>query len=147
MGPGADEREVGMGRGALGELVLVVRKAYVCSAAVDVGPFGQVLVHHRGALDVPTWAPGSPRALPGGLAWFGGLPQREVQRAPLESGPALLRLAHLVGTLVAQGAVGREAPYGVVDVASGFFGGVGVALLYELFDQGDHLGDVLGRAW
>ena len=82
-----------------------------------------------------------------GSPGFGGLPQREVQRAPLEAGLALLRLAHLFGTLVAQGAVGREALDRVVDVASGFFRGVRVALLHELFDQGDHLGDVLGRAW
>src|SRR5918997_5014639 len=146
MGPGADEREVGMGRGALGELVLVVRKTYVRAAAVDVGPFGQMLAHHRGALDVPARSPWPPRALPGRLAWFGGLPQREVQWAPLEAGVALLRLAHLFGTLVAQGAVAREAPYGVVDVAFGFLGGVRVALLYELFDQGDHFRDVLGGA-
>src|SRR5918994_3581973 len=146
MGPGADEREVGMGSGALGELVLVVRKTYVCAAAVDVGPFGQMLAHHRGALDVPARSPWPPRALPGRLARFGGLPQREVQWAALEAGMALLRLAHLFGTLVAQGAVSREASYGVVDVAFGFLRGVRVALLYELFDQGDHLGDVLGGA-
>src|SRR5215210_1065949 len=57
---------------------------------------------------------------------------------------ALLCLAHLLGVLVAQGAIRREAPDGVVDVAVA--GSVGVALLYELFDQGDHLRDVLGRA-
>ena len=117
MGPGADEGFVRVGRGALGELVLVVRKAYVRTAAVDVGTIGQVFAHHRGALDVPARTSWSPGALPGRLARFGGLPQREVKRAPLEAGLALLRLAHLLGTLVAQGAVGREALYGVVDVA------------------------------
>jgi hypothetical protein len=121
----------------------VVREAYVRAAAVDVGPFGQVLAHHRGALDVPARTPLAPGTLPGRLARFGGLPQREVQRAPLEAGLALLRLAHLFRTLVAQGAVGREAPHGVVDVASGFLRGVRVAFLYQLFDQGDHLRDVL----
>src|SRR5215210_8692756 len=59
---------------------------------------------------------------------------------------ALLRLAHLFGTLVAQGAIRREAPDGVVDVAAGFCGGVGVSLLDELLDQRDHLGDVFGGA-
>src|SRR5918993_1275994 len=109
MGPCADEGEIRVGRCALGELVLVVREAYIRAAAVDVGSFGQVLAHHRGALDVPARAPWTPGALPGRLARFGGLPQREVQRAPLEAALALLRLAHLFGTLVAQGAVGREA--------------------------------------
>src|SRR5215212_6762827 len=146
MGPGADEGLVRVGRGALGELVLVVREAYVRAAAVDVSPFGQMLTHHGGALDVPARASWSPGALPGRLARFGGLPQGEVQRAPLETGLPLLRLTHLFGTLVAQGAVGREAIYGVVDVASGFLRGVRVAFLYQLFDQGDHLRDVLGGA-
>src|SRR5215217_6552652 len=50
----------------------------------------------------------------------------------------------LLLTLVAQGAIRREAPNGVVDVAAGFFGGVGVASFYQLRYQGDHLGDVLG---
>src|ERR687889_1425390 len=59
---------------------------------------------------------------------------------------ALLRLAHLLGTLVAKGAIRREAPDGVVDVAAGLFGGVGVALFHQLLYQGDHLGDVLGGA-
>src|SRR5215216_5198997 len=105
-----------------------------------------MLTHHGGALDVPARASWSPGALPGRLARFGGLPQGEVQRAPLETGLPLLRLTHLFGTLVAQGAVGREAIYGVVDVASGFLRGVRVAFLYQLFDQGDHLRDVLGGA-
>src|SRR5215212_10850428 len=145
MGPGSHERAIRVSRGTLGELVLVVREAYVRAAAVDVGPFGQMLAHHRGALDVPARAPCSPGALPGRLARFGGLPQREVQRTPLEACMALFRLAHLFGALVAQGAVGRETFDGVVDVAVGFFRDVRVALLYELLDQGDHLRDVLGR--
>src|SRR5919202_6769876 len=122
-----------MRRFALRQFVLVVREAYVRAPAVDVRPIGQVLAHHRRALDVPPWAALSPRALPGGLAGLGGLPQREVQRAPLEAGLALLRLAHLLGTLVAQRPVIREALDGVVDVAVA--GGVGVAPLYELLHQ------------
>src|SRR5215212_12068624 len=144
MGPGADEGLVRVGRGALGELVLVVREAYVRAAAVDVGPFGQMLTHRGGALYVPARASWSPGAFPGRLARFGGLPQGEVQRAPLETGLPLLRLTHLFGTLVAQGAVGRKALDRVVDVTVA--GGVCVALLYQLFDQGDYLRDVLGGA-
>src|SRR5215213_9112983 len=105
--------------GALGKLVLVVREAYVRAAAVDVSTTGQVLAHHRGALDVPARPSGAPGALPGRLAGLGGLPQREVERAPLEARLAFLRLAHLLGTLVAEGAVRREAPHRVVHVAFG----------------------------
>src|SRR5918993_2196824 len=141
--PGPDERKVRMGGGALGELVLVVREAYIRAPAVDVGPLRQVLANHRGALDVPAGPSGTPGALPGRLARLGGLPQREVERALLEARLALLRLAHLIGALVAQGAVARKALHSVVDVAVGFFRGVGVALLYEGFDQGDHLGYML----
>src|SRR5919112_2132206 len=101
MGPGADEGLVRVGRGALGQLVLVVWEAYVRTAAVDVGTIGQMFAYHRGALDVPARTPFSPGALPGRLARFGGLPQREVKRTPLEASLALLRLAHLFGTLVA----------------------------------------------
>src|SRR5918998_912207 len=140
VGPGADEGFVGVGRGALGQLVLVVREAYVRTAAVDVGTIGQMFAYHRGALDVPARTPFSPGALPGRLARFGGLPQREVKRTPLEASLALLRLAHLFGTLVAQGSVWREALDRVVDVTVSFAGGVRVAVLYQLFDQGDHLG-------
>src|SRR5215210_3446238 len=59
---------------------------------------------------------------------------------------ALLRLAHLLGTLVAKDAIRREAPDGEVDVAAGVCGCVGVAFFYKLLDQRDHLGDVLGGA-
>src|SRR5918994_5138653 len=144
MGPGADEGFVRVGRGTLGELVLVVREAYVRATTVDVSPLRQVFAHHRGAFDVPARTSWSPRTLPGRFVWFGGLPQCEIQRTVLEAGMSLLRLAHLFGTLVAQGAVGREALDRVVDVTVA--GGIGVALLNELFDQGDHLGDVLGGA-
>src|SRR5215210_942950 len=144
MRPGTNERTFRMCGGALGKLVLVVREANVRAAAVDVSPVRQVFAYHRGAFDVPAGTSGAPGALPGGLATLGGFPQGEVKRAPLVSGLSLLRLAHLIGALVAQCPVGWETTNGVVDVAVGFFRGVGVAPLYEVLDQGDHLRYVLG---
>src|SRR5215210_845293 len=142
--PCADERTFRMCSSALSKLVLVMREANVRAATVDVSPVGQMFAHHRGAFDVPAGSSSTPGAIPGRLSRLWGLPQGEVKRAPLEPGLALLRLAHLIGALVAQRAVAREATNGVVDVAVGFFGSVGVVLLYEVFDQGDHLWYVLG---
>src|SRR5918997_32597 len=141
--PGADKGAVRVGTGALGELVLVVGEEQVRAATVDVRPVGQVLLDHRRALDVPARTPTSPRALPRGLAGLRGLPEREVERALLETGLALLRLAHLLGALVRELAVLREAFDGVVDVAVA--GGVSVALLDELLNKRDHLRDMLCR--
>jgi hypothetical protein len=81
----------------------------VRAAAVDVRAVGQVLLDHRGALDVPAGTPRAQRALPRGLAGLRGLPKREVERALLETRLALLRLAHLLGALARELAVLREA--------------------------------------
>src|SRR5215217_1167217 len=143
--PGPDEGALRMRPGALGELVLVVRKAQVRAAAVDVRSVRQVLLDHRRALDVPAGPSRPPRTRPGGLAGLGGLPEREVSGAPLVAGLGPLGLAHLFWTLLAQGSVFRVAPYIVVDVAVA--GSVGVALLDKLLDQRDHLRDVLGGPW
>src|SRR5215210_3388176 len=105
MRPGADEGTPRVGAGALGEFVLVVREAQVRAAAVDVRPIRQMLLDHRRALDVPAGTTRSPRALPGGLAGLGSLPEREVQRALLIVCRAFLGLAHLFGALPAQAAV------------------------------------------
>ena len=61
----------------------------------------------------------------------------------LEARLAFLCLAHLFGTLVGELAVAREALYVVVDVPVSSAGSVGVALLYELLYERDHLRYVL----
>src|SRR3712207_2572763 len=76
--PGPDEGALRMRPGALGELVLVVRETQIRAAAMDVRSVWQMLLDHRRALDVPARPSRSPRALPGGLAGLGGLPEREV---------------------------------------------------------------------
>src|SRR5918998_3647350 len=143
--PGADKGAVRVGTGALGELVLVVGEEQVRAATVDVRPVGQVLLDHRRALDVPARTPRSPRALPRGLAGLRGLPEREVERALLETRLALLCLAHLLGALVRELAIVWEALDRVVDVAVSFARGVGAALLDQLLDKRDHLRDMLCR--
>ena len=88
--------------------------------------------------------PGPHGLVPRRLAGLGGLPQREVERAPLV-------LAHLdaraglqvVDALPGQGAVAREPGHGVVDVA---FRRVGQPARLQALDDVDHLGDVLRGA-
>ena len=151
VGPGADEGKLRVGAAALGQLVLVVRKAEVRAAAVDVGAAGQVLADHRRALQVPAGTPRSPRALPRGLAGLRGFPQGEVQRAALglchaglDTTGQSLRLAHLVGALLAESPVLRVALHGEVDVAVAR--SIGVAAFGKLLDERDHLRNVSGRA-
>lgn len=64
-------------------LVLVVWEDEVAAAAVDVDGLAEVFRRHGAALDVPAGAALAPRALPERLAWFRGLPEREVERALL----------------------------------------------------------------
>ena len=97
---------------ALGALVLVVREDQVPAAAVDVERQPQVLARHGGAFDMPAGAAHPPRRLPGGLAGFGRLPQREVERialAVLEPLPVGAQLAvaalHLVDVAAGERAV------------------------------------------
>src|SRR5437764_5846464 len=62
-----------------------MRKHEVASAAVDVERTAEELLGHRGALDVPTGPPASPRRIPPRVfALFVRLPEREVPRALLE---------------------------------------------------------------
>src|SRR5215210_1849587 len=91
---------------------------------------------------MPAGAARSPRALPGGFAGFGGLPEREVQRALLVAGRTFFGLAHLFGALLTQLAVARVAFDVVVDVSVA--GSVGVARLDQVLYQRDHAGYVLG---
>src|SRR5215212_5633455 len=142
--PGSDEGAVRVGPAALGELVLVVREEKIGAAAVHVCSIKQMLHDHRRALDVPSRTPGTPRALPRGLGRLRSLPEGEVQGALLVPGLALFRLAHLLGTLVAEATVLGEALDGVVDVTVA--GGVSVTLPDKLPNERDHLGDVLGGA-
>src|SRR5918999_5341774 len=77
VGPHARERAARASR--LGELVLVVRKAEVEPAAVELELRAEMLFRHRGALDVPARPAPSPRRVPGGvLALLRRLPEGKV---------------------------------------------------------------------
>src|SRR3989338_5258821 len=68
------------GRLRLGDLVFMMGKHQIDPASVEVKGVTEILRAHRRAFDVPAGPPLAPRALPRGLAWFGRLPQGEIQR-------------------------------------------------------------------
>src|SRR5690606_17387314 len=79
-------REPVTGSGRLCEFVLVVRKAQVEPATVDVEAVTEVARGHGRALDVPTRAAGTPRRRPGcgcRLRRLVAFPERKVARVPL----------------------------------------------------------------
>src|SRR3990167_2700879 len=76
------------GRLALGDLVFVVRKLQIVTAAVDIKRIPQAAGGHHRALDMPTRTPITPRRRPAWFTRFSGLPQDEIQWI-------LLRLARL----------------------------------------------------
>ena len=132
----------------LGALVFMVRKGQVGAAAMDIERQAQVLLRHSRALDMPTGTPLPPGAFPRGLAGFGGLPQGEVERVALAVFQALavgaqfaVAAFHLVHVAVGKLAVLIVGAHGEVHIA---LHGVRVATLDELFDQRDHLVDLLG---
>src|SRR6478609_2986475 len=77
MEPRLDEGLAGGGL-ALGDLVLVVGEDQVDATGMDVERRAEVGHAHRRAFDVPARPARPDRGLPGWLAWFGCLPEREV---------------------------------------------------------------------
>ena len=133
------------GAGGLSALVLVMRKGQVGTAAVDIDRGAQVAVHHGGALGVPTGTALAPGARPAGLAGLGGLPQGKVERVVLVLVLLDARANHEVVDVAARDlTVVGIAAHGKVHVA--VIGGVGMALLDERLDHGDHGADLLGSA-
>ena len=143
-------RERVPGRAGLGLLVLVVREAQVDAAAVDVERGAEVLLCHRGALDVPAGTARTPRRRPGGGRRLGlllpALPQREVARVALAARVGVPGGLHVVDLLVRELAVLRPGADVEVDVAGAVLGGVRVPAHDQLGDQLDHLRDVAGGA-
>src|SRR4029450_11495124 len=134
------------GAARLGDLVLVVWEDEVEAAAVDLEDGPEMLLGHRGALDVPARPPGPPRRVPQRvLALLVPLPEREVARVLLQR--ALLLFLRWVADRLLVEAAGQDAVVGVavdavVDVAAG---GICEVALDQLPDQCDDLGHGLGR--
>ena len=127
----------------LRDLVLVMREDQVLPPSVEIEGLAEVLHRHRGALDVPSRAPRTPRARPGGLAGLGAFPEREIERVALHlSHLDPHPLAQVVHLAPRELAVLRIAPHVEIDVDPR---DVGVLLLDEALDQRDDLGQVLGR--
>ena len=138
--PDARERVPDAAR--LRELVLVVREAEVVAAAVDLEGRAEVLLGHRGALDVPAGPPRPPRRVPGRvLVRLLTLPERKVALVLLQR--ALLLRDHLLELRAGQPPVVGEAGDAEVDVA---VRRVGHVPLEQLLDELDDLRDRLGRA-
>ena len=135
---------VAEGAAALRDLVLVVREDEVEAAGMDVEGLAQVLGAHRRAFDVPARPAAAPRARPARLIVGRGLPQHEV-------GGVLLVGRHLdpragdqlVARAPRQAAVVAHARHAEQDMA---LGGIGMAVVDQALDHGDHLGDVLRGA-
>ena len=130
----------------LGDLVLVVREDQVLAARVDVDRLAEVLVDHRGALDVPARTSGAPRRLPARLARLCALPDRKVHRIFLDLADAdacarLQLIQRLVGQLAVLGGLLRAE----VDVA--VVHRIRIALVDQGLDDVDDRIHGLGRAW
>ena len=96
----------------------MVREDQILAARVDVDRLAEVLVDHRGALDVPARTSGAPRRLPARLARLCALPDRKVHRIFLDlaDADACARL-QLIQRLVRQLAVFGELLGAEVDIA------------------------------
>ena len=126
------------------DLVLVMREDEIAAAAVEVERLSQILHRHRRTLDVPARTPLAPRTVPRRLSRLRRLPQREIHRMMLAlvDTDACARL-HVVQRASAELAVAREALHAVVDVA---VERIGIALLDQLFDHGEHVRNMLRNA-
>ena len=140
--PELRHRRIAGARLGLGDLVFVVRKDEILSAAVDVDVLSEVLRRHGAALDVPSRPSLAPGAVPRGFAGLLCFPQGEVEAVPLP----LIYLdtradAQAFDVTSAQPAVAGVAADVEVDVALRL---VGDLIVDHGLDHLDDLGDLLG---
>ena len=128
---------------ALGNFVLVVGEDVVHATGMEVEELAQVLGSHSGAFNMPAGEAFAPGTVPLDVAArFSGLPQGEVAGVALEGIGLGANALEQVGAGVAgELAVVREAGDIKVDVATAL---IGVALLQEGPDYGEHFRDVFG---
>lgn len=137
----------------LGQLVVVMRESKIDTTRVDVHLLAKFVGSHNGALNVPTWATGTPRAGPIGLTGLRLFPKGKVTRTLLASQSS--RKGTL--SLLLQGgvvlALGAKASIGVTGLLEGAnvevdrtVGLVGESLLDNLLNEGDDLRNVFGNA-
>src|SRR2546427_3556684 len=141
--PVARERLAGVGL-RLGQLILMMRKLQIETAAVNVEGLAEELHAHGGGPDVPAPPAPSPRTGPLRLAGFGGFPKGKIAGiallvAYLNAGAGF----QLLGVAVAELAVVRFARHIEIDVA---IGGVSKTLVDEPLNHARDFADVLGGA-
>ena len=144
MQPVAGERTVFCAFG-LGDLVFMVRKNKIGSAAVNVEGLAEIFTAHGRALDMPARTAFPPGAVPGRLSGLAGLPEGKVH------GMALARVhfyarpgRHIFQTTMGQLAVFGKTIHRIIHIS---IHGVRELFGFELVDEGNHLRDVLGCAW
>src|SRR5450759_1348598 len=129
----------------LGPLVLVVREHEIVPGSVKVEAVPEQVQRHGRALEMPAGTAGPPRRVPGRLARFGSLPEREVDGAALglvDLDAAARRREELPEVTVRERAIpgkGRD-----VEVHAATLDDVGVTPVDELSDEDEHVGDVRG---
>jgi len=139
---------------ALGDLVFVVGETQVDAAAVQVQGLAEVMDAHGAAFDMPAGAALAPGAGPAVVAvlGLGGFPEREVGDAFAVVFVGVVGLASAVGGLRLERLTVEMGEFAVVrlagdaEVDGAVPPQVGVAVCHEVFDHGDHLGDVGGGA-
>ena len=130
----------------LGDFGFVVGEDVVDPSAMDIEAVAEEPGGHGAAFDVPTGAAGAPGAVPFDVAVVGivGFPEGEVADAFffVFVGADAAGGAEFFEVEVRELSVGREA--GDAEVNGLVLGLVSVTVGDQLFDHGDHAGDVLG---
>ena len=117
--------------------IFMVRERKVAATAMDIDGHTQVAMHHGSAFGMPARTAFAPGAFPAGLTRLGGLPQGEVERVALDFVFLNARAHHEVVDIAAgYFAIGLVAAHREIHVA--ILDRIGMALLNERFDHGDH---------
>ena len=122
----------------LGNLVLMMRKLEILTAAMNVKARPQQIGTHRRAFDVPARTAVTPRRCPSGFAFLGVLPENKIERIML----GLIDTDTLTGTQIVERlarklTVAWKLAYREVHITVGRL--VGQPVLFELADQIKHL--------
>ena len=112
---------------------------------MNVDGHTQVAIHHGSAFGMPARAAFAPGAFPAGFTRFSGLPQGEVERVALDFIFLNARAYHEVVDIAARHfTIGLVAAHREIHVS--VLDRIGMALLNERFDHGDHGTNFFGSA-
>ena len=139
-------REAPPERHGLSAFVLMMRKAQILTAAMQIEILTENAEAHHHTFAVPTRTSVAPRRRPRGFIGLGELPQHEIGRMALVLGPNHLAFTttgkHLVERLMRQQPVIGNGLDGEIDT---IIGHIGAVTFDELGDHLDHLAHPIGR--